>query len=822
MRRLVGSPIFFVILALCFSAGLALHFGTARAAFTKYDTETYDIDSLGLPKFVNTNYIELNKITQLSKFRSSIGHEYSDVTQFNTSSYRDPVTRRIEGCSSMKHYFMSPDDTVKVYAPVSGVVSRMFDEAIGGTQVQITSDVQPAFTFTIFHVVLTPYLAEGDRVTEGQLLGHHTGTQTWSDIAVIVHTPGGYHLVSYFEVLTDAAFAPFKARGIASPSELAVSKEFRAANPFFSCAGKAQLPLASDYVSLTGGAATQTITPPALLNTIARVGDAPVSVAATATSGLPVTVTSQQPKGCPIADGMVSWKKAGICIVTFSQAGNAETFAAPSRQYTITVTPKTAPPSQVRLGGMIPPGQSATQSYLRFFNTGTEGAVTVSLLDGDTGQAIAKWKSPAIPSNASPQFSITDLESAATPGFTRPRIYGLRVEPETTIFGYMQHVLYNSVVGSFTNASSCNTGITGNPIALQNVHSSLFADYPSAIVLANQMTGGHALGTETRLADSGALAGPGLAVYYPSRDAIPSYAQVTLLPTKLETQFNIAPGLTSARYNVKSYNGTTFGAYLQHIVTSKRPNVIADMTTVCDVRGYTVQTTQSPLFTNSVYSSSNAGAQSFFRFYNAGATAGTVSVTLRDVDSGAALGQWTSPSIPAGAQNQYAVATIEAETNITKKSIYTATVQTDIDGYFQHVLFRMPNGALSNFSTCGGSVTTDPSTLISVHSSLVGAAGYPSQIVVNNSGTEAAQAVLDIIDARDGHTLASYTTAQIPAEGQAQVDVATMEKGAALTPTPGMGHYIIKMRAGFNGFLQHFVTNEAAGVITDLTTVCAM
>ena len=822
MRRLAGKPVLLVILALCFSVGVALNFGTARAAFTKYDNATYDFQTLGVPKFVNVNYIELKKITQLSKFRSNAGHDYSDSIQFGLNGLFDPATG-LEACRSMKHYFMTPDSTVNIYAPVSGVVSRMFEESIGGMQIQITSDVQPAFTFTMFHVSLTAPLAEGDHVSEGQNLGHHVGLQTWSDIAVTVHTPRGYHLVSYFETLTDAAFAPFKARGVASPDQLIISKAYRDAHPVFSCAGKTpQSPPELDYVTLTGGAATQSITPPVSLNTAVRVDDAPVSVAATATSGLPVTATSQQPKVCPIADGMVSWKRPGICIITFSQAGNAETFAAPSRQYTITVTPKIDPPSQVRLGGISPPGPSATQSYLRFFNIGTEGTVTLSLLDGDTGQAIAKWKSPAIPSNASPQFSIADLESTAAPGFTRPRIYGVKVEPETTIHGYMQHVMYNAVVGGFTNASSCNIGITGNPDALQNVHSSLFADYPSTIVLANQTTGGYALGTETHLADSGALAGPGSAVYYPLINGIPSYAQVAVLPTKLESLFNITPGSTSSRYDVKGYNGRQFGAYLQHIVTSKRPNVIADMTTVCDLSGTINQTVASPLFTSSVYSSSNVGAQSFFRFYNASTTAGTVTVTLRDVDSGSALGQWTSPNIPAGAQHQYAVATIETEANITKQSVYTATVQTDIDGYFQHVLFRMPNGALSNFSTCGGSVTTDPSTLISVHSSLVGAAGYPSQIVVNNSGTAAAQAVLDIIDARDGHTLASYTTAQIPAEGQAQVDVATMEKGAALTPAPGMGHYIIKMRAGFNGFLQHFVTNETAGVITDLTTVCAM
>ena len=49
-----------------------------------------------------------------------------------------------------------------------------------------------------------------------------------------------------------------------------------------------------------------------------------------------------------------------------------------------------------------------------------------------------------------------------------------------------------------------------------------------------------------------------------------------------------------------------------------------------------------------------------------------------------------------------------------------------------------------------------------------------------------------------------------------------MEKETSLTPGAGLGHYIIKMRAGFTGFLQHFVDNQTAGVVTDLTTFCAM
>ena len=54
------------------------------------NNDVYDVDLYGIPKFVNINYIELYKIYCISKFRSAIGHDYSDD---------------FESCRSMKHYF---------------------------------------------------------------------------------------------------------------------------------------------------------------------------------------------------------------------------------------------------------------------------------------------------------------------------------------------------------------------------------------------------------------------------------------------------------------------------------------------------------------------------------------------------------------------------------------------------------------------------------------------------------------------------------------------------------------------------------------------
>jgi len=182
----------------------------------------YDLGALGVPKFVATNYIDLAGLTRISLFRSHDGHDYSDGT---------------ESCRSMKHYFKVPTSSTVVYAPVSGVVRTIYEEW-AGTQVQIRSSAQPAFTFIIFHISLASPLAVGSTVTEGSILGTHVGTQTWSDVAVEVNTPSGRRLVSYFETLTESAFAPFLARGLASPASLIITRDQRDTAPL-TCSGEA-------------------------------------------------------------------------------------------------------------------------------------------------------------------------------------------------------------------------------------------------------------------------------------------------------------------------------------------------------------------------------------------------------------------------------------------------------------------------------------------------------------------------------------------------------------------------------------------------------
>lgn len=182
---------------------------------------TYDLDALGVPRFVTTNYIGLEGLSRISYFRSHDGHDYSDS---------------VERCRSMKHYFKFPGDTTPVYAPVAGTVHSSFQEW-AGTQIQIRSDEQPAFLFVIFHVAPAVSVTPGTRYGAGQLLGWHATSQTYSDIAVEVSTPAGRRLVSYFDTLADAAFAPFQARGAASRAAFTITRAQRDGAPL-GCSGE--------------------------------------------------------------------------------------------------------------------------------------------------------------------------------------------------------------------------------------------------------------------------------------------------------------------------------------------------------------------------------------------------------------------------------------------------------------------------------------------------------------------------------------------------------------------------------------------------------
>lgn len=217
------------MLILAFSLTAGLMFLTAGSCKTKekepdVTNDVWDVDTRPLPKMAAL-YIDLSRIYRISKYRSSVGHDYSDFT---------------EHCRSMKHYFQPFDTTnwgtVRVYAPVSGTVTR-YEQEWAGVKIELASKDYPAFRFVLFHVNPNTAMNIGDAVTEGQWLGNHIGSMTMSDIAVIANDPTRQgRMVSYFDVLKDDAFAAFTARGVAGRSDFIISRAERDAHPL-TCMG---------------------------------------------------------------------------------------------------------------------------------------------------------------------------------------------------------------------------------------------------------------------------------------------------------------------------------------------------------------------------------------------------------------------------------------------------------------------------------------------------------------------------------------------------------------------------------------------------------
>ncbi len=214
---------------------------------------------------------------------------------------------------------------------------------------------------------------------------------------------------------------------------------------------------------------------------------------------------------------------------------------------------------------------------------------------------------------------------------------------------------------------------------------------------------------------------------------------------------------------------------------------------------------------------------SFLRFFNGGSEAARVTVKLFDGGTGKQVAAWTSPAIAPGAAPQFSIGTIEeaAGAGLARPASYTLSIETDMEGTFQHALFRSLDGTLTNLSTCDSAPPASRRTLANVHSSLLDS-NYPSTVVLVNSGNAAAPASLRLLDARDGRSLGGFTTSVLPAHGQIALPIAAVEAAIGLHPDAAMFHYDLRLEGTFTGILQHLVNNRRSGVISDMSAVCAL
>lgn len=197
-------------------------------------------DEVAVPRFVNTDFTELDKIEEISLFRSSAGHDYSDWC---------------ESCRSMKHYFapFEPhrvNGDVEVFSPVVGTIVSIRNAGHGASEgnenkeIRIRAARHPDVSFILFHIDLVEGLAEGATVQDGDRIG--TARLEYPDlgeiahdfdIAVRYHTLSGDRLVSWFDVITDELFASYEGRGASTRADFILTAEARDADPL-ACDGE--------------------------------------------------------------------------------------------------------------------------------------------------------------------------------------------------------------------------------------------------------------------------------------------------------------------------------------------------------------------------------------------------------------------------------------------------------------------------------------------------------------------------------------------------------------------------------------------------------
>ena len=185
-------------------------------------------------QFIQADFIDLDKIFSVSKFRSGSGHDFSGNG---------------EACRSMKHYFApnwsqagesarqanngmppAPDGTndIDIYSPVDGkIIGIQTEKSPIGEQIYIQPTAQKDYTIRLFHIYKSAGIAKGTELKAGQKIGVISQYST-TDIAVM---KGRNNFISYFDVMPDSLFAKYIARGVKSKSDLIISKEARDANP---------------------------------------------------------------------------------------------------------------------------------------------------------------------------------------------------------------------------------------------------------------------------------------------------------------------------------------------------------------------------------------------------------------------------------------------------------------------------------------------------------------------------------------------------------------------------------------------------------------
>jgi len=197
------------------------------------------------PPLLTTNFVNLDKIERISRFRSCAGHV--TVPQNNREQRRN-----------MKHYFWikksitTNDKPVEIYAPYNGFVSVLRSDSNEGLEGEIALVPKDVFvflppigrwTFSVQHINVRQDLKRGKEVKAGELLGTATIRGEGGGSFDIVYakfaptlkkidnwTDPFIDLDSVFNHMSDSVFAQYQKKGVATKDDIVMLKEQRDQN----------------------------------------------------------------------------------------------------------------------------------------------------------------------------------------------------------------------------------------------------------------------------------------------------------------------------------------------------------------------------------------------------------------------------------------------------------------------------------------------------------------------------------------------------------------------------------------------------------------
>jgi subtilisin len=238
------------------------------------------------------------------------------------------------------------------------------------------------------------------------------------------------------------------------------------------------------------------------------------------------------------------------------------------------------------------------------------------------------------------------------------------------------------------------------------------------------------------------------------------------------------------------------------------------------------------VFNNVIGSRTTGVGEAFIRLHNSSSEAGRARVTLRDAETGAQLGRWTSPNIPAHASFQFNVGRLEteavADTVIARddRTYYNLVVESGFDGSMQHVLWQQTAGVLSNMTSCSDGVTGGERSLLNVHNPSI--LQYPSSVRVYNDGAATSSAALEVFNATTGESVGQWVSPSIEAGAAYEASMAEIIDGIELAEGSLVVlddlpvHLNVELASDFNGYLQHTIRNARSAVLTDMSAKCAL